>query len=595
VITPSIQRWAAVPDFVDTELAQRAGIFRRVVLTTMGFGSVFLTLVAVVQRAVSVRAVIALVVINGLGLSLLALNRRGRSILASKLLIGGLITLVTILGLTAGGVRSPGVTMYFLFVLMAGLLLGQRAGVRVAIVCAALSFGDVVIEKLGYLPEPFAPYEPETFWLLNCLYMGLVLALLRIATDALARGLRRVHDELKERRLAEQDREESDRRRRESEHQLRQSQKMEALGTLAGGIAHDFNNILAAIVGNAELALGEMHADGAGRESIEEIKRAGVRAAGIVKRILLFSRRQEADQKVIMFVPVIEDAMRLLNVIVPKNVHVRTEFAPDLPAVNADASQLSQVVMNLATNAVHAIGSKAGEVSVTVDAVNISYEQAAASPDLREGRYVRMTVRDNGIGMDRATHDRMFEPFFTTKEHEGTGLGLSVVLGIVQEHGGAINVDSEVGHGTTVRVYLPAVASDVTAVVMPAGRRRAGRGESIMYVDDEEMLTTVMTKSLEKLGYRCVGYTDPVVALREFQTNPNGWAAVITDLAMPKMSGLELAREMRIVRPDVRIALVSGNTDDPSQAQRAGISTQLQKPFALETLGVTVEELLARR
>ena len=595
MLTPLLRTWSALPDFADEERAQRAEIFRRVALTTMGFATPALSLVAIVQNTVWLRAVTAIVVINGLGLGLLALNQRGRAILASKLLIGGLITLVTIMGLTAGGVRSPGVTMYFLFVLMAGLLLGQRAGVRVGITCAALSFGFMVLENTGHLPEPWAPYKPETFWLLNCLYMGLVLALLRIATDALARGLRRVNAELKERQTAEREREEADRRRRESEAQLRQSQKMEALGTLAGGIAHDFNNILAAIVGNAELALGEMHVNGPARDSIEEIKRAGVRAAGIVKRILLFSRRQEADQKVIALVPVIEDAMRLLHVIVPKNVHVRTQYAPDLPAVNADAAQMSQVVMNLATNAAHAIGAKPGEVSVAVDAVNVSYDEAAASPDLREGRYVLMTVRDTGVGMDRATLERVFEPFFTTKGHEGTGLGLSVVLGIVQEHGGAIKVESEPGIGTAVRVFLPAVASDLATVVTPLGRRRTGRGESIMYVDDEAMLTTVMTRSLEKLGYRCVGYTDPVVALREFQTNPNGWAAVITDLAMPKMSGLDLAREMRAVRPDVRIALVSGNTDDPSRGEKDGISAQLQKPFALETLGVTVEELLAKR
>jgi len=564
------------------------------VVTTMLLASPVLVLIPVVQPQLWARALAALTAVNGLGLTLLEVNRRGRTALASRLLVGGLITLVTALGITAGGIRSPGVTMYFVFVLMAGLLLGQRAGIRVALICASLSFGLVVIEKLGWLPEPWAPYKPETFWLLNCLYLGLVLALLRIATDALARGLQRVQSELKERQAAEREREEAERRRRDSESQLRQSQKMEALGTLAGGIAHDFNNILTSIVGNSELALGELDANSPTRPAIDEIRRASARAADIVRRILLFSRRQEADHKVIALRPVVEEAIELMRFTLPKNIHVHTSYARDLPPVSGDASQLSQVIMNLATNAAHAMDVGGGDLSVEVDVADVTASEAAAVADLHVGRYVRVIVRDTGTGMSREILERVFEPFFTTKGHRGTGLGLSVVHGIVQDHHGAIRVESEPRRGSTVRVYLPAVAAEATNGTAPALSDVRGSGEQIMYVDDEEMLITVMVRTLQVLGYRCVGYADPAVALAAFLTNPPAWAAVITDLSMPEMSGLELVREMRVVRPELPVALVSGYADDAARVQQAGISTWLQKPYSIETLGAALQELLDR-
>jgi signal transduction histidine kinase/ActR/RegA family two-component response regulator len=574
----------APPAFEDAEQAQQAQIFHRVVLTTMQFASPVLLLIPVVQQAVLGRALVAFLVVNGLGLALLEVNRRGRTELASKLLVAGMISLVTALGLTAGGVRSPGVTMYFLFVLMAGLLLGQRAGIRVALICASLSLGLVVLEKAGWLPGPWAPYKPETFWLLNCLYLGLVLALLRIATDALARGLQRVKDELKERLAAERERE-------EAEHQLRQSQKMEALGTLAGGIAHDFNNILTAIVGYSELALEDLPAKSPVRSSVEEIRRASGRAADIVRRILLFSRKQETHHKVIALLPVVEEALKLMRFSLPKNIRLRTTYTPDLPPVSGNASQLSQVIMNLGTNAAHAMSAGGGDLWVEVDSVDVTAREVAV--DLHEGRYNRLIVRDTGTGMNQDTLDRVFEPFFTTKGHGGTGLGLSVVHGIVRDHGGAIRIESEPGRGTAVRVYLPAVAGEASNEAGAASLDLRGSDEQIMYVDDEEVLLDVMTRSLSLLGYRCTAYSDPAVALRDFPADPNAWAGVITDLAMPGMSGLDLAREMRKVRPDVRIALVSGYADDPSQVVQAGITTQLQKPYSINTLGVALRELLS--
>ena len=591
-----LRRLIAPPSFDDEEQAQRALIFHRVVLTTMMISSPVLALIPVVQPEVAVRAFSALTVVSGLGLILLELNRRGHTVLASKMMVAGLITLVTILGFTAGGVRSPGVTMYFIFVLMGGLLLGQRAGIRLAVLCGSLSLGMVVLERNGLMPEPWAPYKPETFWLLNCLYLGLTLALLRIATDALKRGLQRVEAELKERRAAEREREEADRRRRESEKQLRQSQKMEALGTLAGGIAHDFNNILVAIIGNAELALGEVDANNPARSALERIQTAGARAADIVKRIMLFSRRQEAAQRIIQLLPVVEEAIKLLRVTLPKDIMVRTAYRSGLPLISGDPAQLYQVTMNLATNAAHSMSETGGDLSVEIDVVDVTEAEKSRSPDLREGQYVRVVVRDTGIGMTPETMERVFEPFFTTKGPGGSGLGLSVVHGIVQDHRGAITVESELGKGSTFAVYFPAAESQraVSVPVAPHGNGRRGKGERIMYVDDDEALLSVMERTLGVCGYRCQSFSDPVVAVTEFSANPDAWDAVITDLAMPAMSGLDLAEHLRSIRPDVRIALTTGHIHDIERVSQVGISVRLQKPYSIDTVGAAMYELLGQ-
>jgi len=309
-----------------------------------------------------------------------------------------------------------------------------------------------------------------------------------------------------------------------------------------------------------------------------------------VKRILLFSRRQEADQKIVAIRPVVDEAVKLMRFTLPKNIHVRTVYAPDLPTISGDVSQLSQVIMNLATNAAHAM-IDGGDLTVEVESVDVPANLAAT--DLKEGRYVRVIVRDTGTGMSRDTLERMFEPFFTTKGGGGTGLGLSVVHGIVHDHRGAIRAESDPGRGTTIRIYFPAVEGKVSNVSSAPRPELKGRGEKIMYVDDEEMLVPVMTRSLRVLGYRGVGYTDPLLALREFTANPSSWAAVVTDLAMPVMSGLDLVREMRAVRPDIRVALVSGNVDDHSLVEDAGITTHLEKPYSIEELGIALHELLS--
>ena len=538
----------------------------------MVISSIVLGLIPIVHREVWSRAVTAIVAINTLGVALLEVNRRGRTILASWILVVGLVGLTTVMGFTVGGVRSPGVTMYFLFVLMAGLLLGMRAGIRVAIICAVLSLGMVFIERGGLLPQPRLAWKAETAWLLNVLYMGLVLALLRIWTDALARA---------------------DRRRRESESQLRQSQKMEALGTLAGGIAHDFNNILTAIVGNAELALGDIDPANPARPALERIHRSSLRASDIVKRILLFSRRQEVSHKVIPLFPVVEEAIKLARATLPKNVMVRTAFRSELPSVSGDASQLYQVLMNLITNAAHAMSEKGGDLSVEIDAVDTTAADRKRSAALRAGRYVRVTVRDTGVGMASEVVERIFEPFFTTKGG-GTGLGLSVVHGIVQDHKGAVTVESAPGAGSTFAVYLPAVAAPDDAAAIVAGRKPdvLGRGERLMYVDDEEPLIGVMERMLGVCGYRCVGFSDPAVALDAFRGNPDSWDGVITDLAMPGMSGLELARALRELRPDVPIALTTGHTHDAARVAEAGIAVRLQKPYSIETIRAAMRDLL---
>jgi PAS domain S-box-containing protein len=380
--------------------------------------------------------------------------------------------------------------------------------------------------------------------------------------------------------------------RRKVEEQLLQSQKMQALGTLAGGIAHDFNNILLAIGGNVSLAMEDLPPDHPAQTSLREIGKAGARASGLVRQILSFSRRQAPDRKPIDVKSVVEEALALLRATLPARITIRASFAADLPSISADSTQLHQVILNLGTNAARAMGEQGGLLDVTAKAVTVSADLAAQTK-VKEGHYLRLSISDTGCGMDRHTLDRIFEPFFTTQAPgQGTGLGLSVVHGIMKDHDGSVSVYSDLGKGTIFHLYFP-VVREVLANEPASAAPTRGHGQRLLYVDDEESLVFLATRSLERLGYKVIGETDPACALQLFRQNPAQFDAVITDLSMPGLSGSELARQMMEVRPDIPIVMMSGyiRPEDEREARRLGIRDLILKPDTIEDLAQALNRL----
>jgi signal transduction histidine kinase/DNA-binding response OmpR family regulator len=379
-------------------------------------------------------------------------------------------------------------------------------------------------------------------------------------------------------------------RRKSLENQLWHSQKMEALGTLAGGIAHDFNNLLAAVTGNVELALNA-NPSASVRESLDEINRGLARASELTKRILLFGRREESDRQRVSLELIVDEAITLLRATIPRGVEVRAHYAPNLPMILADASQMHQVVMNLATNAAHAMGDHGGTMTVLVD--QDGPDGDVPSPgELPAGHFVRLTFTDTGGGIDPDTLGRVFDPFFTTKGHLGTGLGLAVVDGIVRSHHGVITVESELGRGTTFRLYFPAVESDAAPIAPAAQASVRGTGQHIMYVDDEEALILVMTRVLQSLGYRCTGFIDPHAALQAVRADPHAFDAVIADLHMKPLSGLELARALVEIRSDVPVAIITGAHEGDIVGGSPGVRAHITKPASIKALSAVLTELL---
>jgi PAS domain S-box-containing protein len=376
------------------------------------------------------------------------------------------------------------------------------------------------------------------------------------------------------------------------------SQKLEALGTLAGGIAHDFNNILAAINGSASLAMTQLPQDHPVQTCLIEIEKAGQRAADVVRRIVTFSRPQEENMRAQPLEPVIEEALKLVRATLPAMIEIRSEFASDLPKARIDNTQIYQVIVNLATNSAHAIGDKSGLIEVNAEAVTVDAQESKAYGDVPPGRYVRIRVSDNGCGMDAATMQRIFDPFFTTKPTgKGTGLGLSVVHGIIAGHHGIMKVYSEPGKGTTFLVYFPAVVEEVApAAAAPAAKAASGRGERVLFVDDEGVLLFVGTMSLEQNGYAVTGMPNGDAALRELRINPNTYDVVLTDLSMPGMSGLQLAEEIKKLRADLPVILTSGyvSPEDQARANQAGVFAILNKPVNTKELLTTLSTLFEK-
>jgi len=382
--------------------------------------------------------------------------------------------------------------------------------------------------------------------------------------------------------------------RRELEEQLRQAQKMEAVGMLAGGVAHDFNNLLTIINGYTQLILNSLRQGDPNRHSAEQVMKAGERAAALTNQLLAFSRRQVLQLKVLDLNPTVSGLGAMLQRLIGEDIDLRMELRPDIGRVNADAGQLEQVLMNLAVNARDAMPT-GGKLTIETANVDLDESYAGRHIAVKPGPYVLLAVSDTGSGMDEATKQRLFEPFFTTKgPGKGTGLGLSTVFGIVKQSGGSLEVYSEPGRGSSVKIYFPRV--DRPASIEAAGRQRPSlRGtETILLVEDDEMVRNLVRETLEREGYKVIGAADPLEALRIAEAHRGKIQMLITDVVMPKLSGKELAKTLVERRPEMKVLYMSGYTD--SAIVNSGILQKevafLQKPFTPAALATKVREVL---
>jgi two-component system, cell cycle sensor histidine kinase and response regulator CckA len=384
------------------------------------------------------------------------------------------------------------------------------------------------------------------------------------------------------------------------EAQLRESQKMEALGTLAGGVAHDFNNILGTILGNAELARNDARANWQALVSLDEIQKAGHRARDLVQQILSFSRRQPTSRRVISLPSVVQESARLLRATLPGAVRIEYGFAADTPSIMADPTQVQQVLLNLGANAEHAMEGRSGSIDIRVEGITLDEASARFDLNLRPGRYARVTVSDTGHGMDAATQRRIFEPFFTTKPAgKGTGLGLSVAHSIMRTHQGAIVAHSEPGKGSRFELYFPRARAVAAApgTTEDAGPVSEGRGQHILYLDDDEAQVFLIKRMLERWGYHVSAYLEQREALDALLDGEQRFDLVVTDFNMPGMSGMDVARSIRDARPDVPVIVVSGYVTDAlrEQAAAAGVRELISKSHEVEELRDAVQRLVTSR
>ena len=379
---------------------------------------------------------------------------------------------------------------------------------------------------------------------------------------------------------------------------LRQAQKMEAIGTLAGGIAHDFNNILSAILGFTEMSLMEVKKDSKLHHNLSMVHKAGDRARDLVAQILTFSRHSQAERHPILVAPIIKEALKLLRASLPSSIEIRQNIHPCSGKVLADPVQIHQIIMNLCTNAFHAMGGTGGVLEIILIEEEIDRKSAEQIRDLQPGPYLRLSVSDTGSGIKPQIVDRIFDPFFTTKEKgQGTGMGLSMVHGIMKEYNGAIKVQSEVGKGSVFHLYFPLIRGiddlkdNVETPLLVKGKGR------ILFVDDEKDLVEMGRNLLELLGYDVESCSDSIEALKIFKKDPDGFDLVVTDQTMPMMSGVELAGEIMKIRPQIPVFLCTGYSSFVSQqeAKQLGIREFFLKPISAEELSQAIRRHLTGR
>ncbi|MCG6535441.1 MAG: PAS domain S-box protein, partial [Syntrophales bacterium LBB04] len=387
--------------------------------------------------------------------------------------------------------------------------------------------------------------------------------------------------------------------RMQLELQQRQTQKMDTIGTLAGGIAHDFNNILSAIMGYTDMALTDPKMDDRLRRYLGQVFKAGERARDLVKQILTFSRQSDEKPRPLRVSSIIEEVLKLLRASLPTTIQIRQDIQADPDTVLANPTHIHQILMNLCTNAAHAMREIKGELNVTLFPVEISSRDSLLGHHgLTPGMYLELTVSDTGIGIDPEIIERIFDPFFTTKKPgEGTGMGLSVVYGIIKSYGGTITIQSEVGKGSEFHVYLPLlIEKEIMKDVQPEAHVTGGK-ERILFVDDEDVLVQLGKQTLSTLGYEIIGKTDSLGALELFRSQPDRFDLVITDMTMPNMTGAELAQEIMRNRPEMPVILCTGFSEaiTPEMAKAIGLKDFILKPVIRSQIALAIRRAIDQR
>jgi signal transduction histidine kinase len=416
--------------------------------------------------------------------------------------------------------------------------------------------------------------------------MDLLISTTLLNIDGASRVLLSLTD-ITQRKRAEQE-------RQRLESQLHQSQKMESIGTLAGGIAHDFNNILFPVMGFTEMLLEDTPEDDPIRDSLEQIYNGTLRAKDLVQQILTFARQKDGEFKLMQMQPMVKEAIKLIRSTIPTTIGIQQNIQTDCRPIKADPTQIHQIVMNLATNAYHAMEEKGGKLTILLNEMEFT-EDDLVSLDISSGVYACLTIQDTGRGMNKALTQKIFDPFFTTKgKDKGTGMGLSVVHGIVKNMSGAIRVYSEPGKGTQFNIYLPVVQTrseqQLTDITEPI---QTGT-EHILLVDDEVTIVEMEQAMLERLGYKVTTRSSSIDALEAFRANPDKFDLIITDMAMPNMAGDKLSVEINQIRPDIPILLCTGFSEIISEekAKSLGINGFLLKPVISRDLSQKIRDVL---
>lgn len=382
--------------------------------------------------------------------------------------------------------------------------------------------------------------------------------------------------------------------RKRLEDRLQQSQKMEAIGTLAGGIAHDFNNILAAILGYAEMAKDDSQPESTVAKDLDKVLEAGNRAKDLVQQILSFSRQNETENIPVQPASIVKEAIKLLRPSIPTTIKINQHITSITCSIFADPTQIHQILMNLCTNAFHAMEETGGKLDISLKEVTLSSEDLVREPNIEPGTFVQLSVCDSGPGITPDIKAKIFDPYFTTKEAgKGTGMGLAIVHGIVKSYGGFISLYSELGEGTAFHVFLPVIEKEVLPEVEVVKQVPVGR-DRILFIDDEDILAEMGKEMLERLGYHVTVRSNSIKALETFQNQPDQFDLIITDQTMPGMTGADMARRMIQIRPDIPIILCTGYSTIISEekAKSMGIKEFALKPLSKKDIAVLIRKVL---